>query len=336
VAGGRAARSRRDGGELNATGRVAVLAAPQRIELTSLQVQEPGPGEIRVAIEGCGLCGSNLPVWEGREWFDYPLPPGAPGHEAWGRVDAVGDEVTTCVVGDRVALLAEQALADFVVAAARDAVVLPAGLDSSPFPGEALGCGFNVAARCDIVAGRTVCVVGIGFLGAVVTAVAAHAGAEVIAVSRRASSLAVAKAMGATHTITSAEPWQVVDEVQRLTGGALGDVVVEAVGSQGPLDLAAQLLTERGRLAVAGFHQDGPRTVDMQLWNWRGIDVVNAHERDSAVRLAGIRAAVAAVSSGWFDPEPLYTHTFPLSQAGAAFAALADKPEGFVKALVVR
>jgi threonine dehydrogenase-like Zn-dependent dehydrogenase len=45
---------------------------------------------------------------------------------------------------------------------------------------------------------------------------------------------------------------------------------------------------------------------------------------------------VAAVSDGWFDPQPLYTHTFPLSHADAAFAALADKPDGFLKALVLR
>jgi threonine dehydrogenase-like Zn-dependent dehydrogenase len=74
----------------------------------------------------------------------------------------------------------------------------------------------------------------------------------------------------------------------------------------------------------------------VQLWNWRGIDVVNAHERDSAIRIRGIRQAVAAVEEGWFDPNPLYTHTFPLAQAEAAFAALTERPEGFVKAVVLR
>ena len=51
---------------------------------------EPGPGQVLLRLEGSGVCASSLPVWEGREWFDYPQPPGAPGHEGWGRVVAVG------------------------------------------------------------------------------------------------------------------------------------------------------------------------------------------------------------------------------------------------------
>ena len=49
---------------------------------------------------------------------------------------------------------------------------------------------------------------------------------------------------------------------------------------------------ERGRLVIAGYHQDGPRQVNMQLWNWRGIDVINAHERDPRRYVDGMRAAV--------------------------------------------
>ena len=65
-----------------------------------------------------------------------------------------------------------------------------------------------------------------------------------------------------------------------LTGGRFCDVVIEAVGKQWPLDLAAELAGERGRLIIAGYHQDGLRQVNMQLWNWRGLDVINAHQRD--------------------------------------------------------
>ncbi|MDQ2670991.1 MAG: L-iditol 2-dehydrogenase, partial [Gemmatimonadota bacterium] len=59
--------------------RAAVIAAPRRAELRDVPRPEPGPGEIRLRLEGCGVCGSNLPMWEGRDWFTYPRAPGEPG-----------------------------------------------------------------------------------------------------------------------------------------------------------------------------------------------------------------------------------------------------------------
>jgi threonine dehydrogenase-like Zn-dependent dehydrogenase len=112
------------------------------------------------------------------------------------------------------------------------------------------------------------------------------------------------------------------------------DVVIEAVGKQWPLDLAAELTRERGTLVIAGYHQDGPRQVNMQLWNWRGLDVTNAHERDPHIYVQGMRAAVEAVASGRLDPTPLFTHSFPLERLDEALDATRDRPEGFVKAVV--
>jgi len=110
--------------------------------------------------------------------------------------------------------------------------------------------------------------------------------------------------------------------------------VIECVGYQWPLDLAGELVGFGGKLVVAGYHQDGPRQVNMQMWNWKGIDVINAHERDPAVNLRGLREAVDAVASGRFDPSPLYTHSYPLERLGEALEATRDKPDGFVKAVV--
>ncbi len=111
--------------------------------------------------------------------------------------------------------------------------------------------------------------------------------------------------------------------------------MIEAVGKQWPLDLAGELTGERGRLIVAGYHQDGPRQVNMWLWNWRGIDVINAHERDPKVYAQGVRDAVEAVASGRLDPSPLYTHRFPLDRLDQALDATRDRPDGFLKALVI-
>jgi len=62
--------------------------------------------------------------------------------------------------------------------------------------------------------------------------------------------------------------------------------------------------------------------------------VINAHERDSAVYVEGMRRAYAAVLEGLFDPRPLLTHHLPLSELGQALALTAGRPEGFLKAVV--
>jgi threonine dehydrogenase-like Zn-dependent dehydrogenase len=127
----------------------------------------------------------------------------------------------------------------------------------------------------------------------------------------------------------------IIEQVKALTDGQFCDRVIEAVGKQWPLDLASELVRERGKLIVAGYHQDGPRQVNMWLWNWRGLDVINAHERDPARYIEGIREAVAAVASGRLDPSPLYTHRYPLERLGDALNDTRDRPDGFLKALVV-
>ena len=175
---------------------------------------------------------------------------------------------------------------------------------------------------------------GIGFLGAILTRLASQAGARVIAISRRPYSLQVAREMGAVETIPMEDHWAILERVKALTDGVFCDRVIEAVGKQWPLDLAAELTREGGRLVIAGYHQDGPRQVNMQMWNWRGFDVINAHERDPRMYVRGLREAVEAVASGRLDPSKLYTHTYPLEELGAALNATRDRPDGFLKALV--
>lgn len=314
--------------------RAAVVEGPSHQTTSSMPLPEIGPRDVRVRLEGCGVCHSNIPVWEGRPWFTYPLPPGAPGHEGWGVVDAIGDDVRECHPGQRVAVLSYHAYAEYDVAAADAVVPLPSSLAGVPFPGEPLGCAMNIFARSGVEAGQTVAIIGVGFLGALLTRLATNAGARVLAISRRPFALDVARSFGAIETIPMDDHTRIIERVKALTEGSFADRVIEATGQQWPLDLGGELTRERGRLIIAGFHQDGPRSVNMFLWNWRGIDVVNAHERDPGVYIAGIRAAIDAVARGELDPTPLYTHRYPLDMLGAALAATSERPEGFMKALV--
>ena len=96
----------------NMTSRAARLHAPDCFRTELLELREPAAGEVRVRLEGCGVCASNLPLWQGRPWFSYPLNPGAPGHEGWGAIDAIGADVTGFATGERVALISQHAYAE--------------------------------------------------------------------------------------------------------------------------------------------------------------------------------------------------------------------------------
>lgn len=314
------------------TMRAAVFCGDGRVELRQVTRPVPAREEVCVRLEGCGVCASNLPVWSGKPWFDYPLVPGAPGHEGWGEVVAVGDLVEDIRIGERVALLSTRAYAEYDVAKPSAVARIPAALAGRPVPGEPLGCAMNVFRRCRIRAGETVAMVGTGFIGALVIQLATRAGASVVALARREYAREVALQCGARAAFATDSDG--VASAREGTGGQGFDCVIEAAGEQVTLDLASALTSEGGRLVIAGYHQDGPRQVDMQQWNWRGLDVINAHERDPAVAMQGLRDAMSAVAEGRLDPWPLLTHTYPLQALGTAFEAMTERPRGFLKALV--
>jgi threonine dehydrogenase-like Zn-dependent dehydrogenase len=311
-----------------------VIEAPGRASVRTLARPEPGAGQVLLRLEGSGVCASSLPLWEGRQWFEYPQPPGAPGHEGWGRIAAIGLGVTGLREGDRVAALTYRAHAEYDLAAADALVKLPDSLAGAAVPGEPLGCACNIFKRSRIEAGQTVAIVGIGFLGALLTQLAAHAGARVIALSRRPFALELARACGAETTILLDDHHKILERMKSLTGGRWCERVIEATGLQWPLDLAGEMTAERGILVIAGYHQDGLRQVNLQLWNWRGIDVVNAHERDPRAYVEGMRTAIDLMAEGVLDPAPLYTHRFPLDRLGEALEMTRTRPDGFLKALV--
>jgi threonine dehydrogenase-like Zn-dependent dehydrogenase len=246
----------------------------------------------------------------------------------------VGAGVSGLKAGDRVTFLSNNAYAQYEKVPSEVVVQLPDSLDGIPFPGEPVGCAMNVFRRSDIQSGQTVAVIGAGFLGAIVTAMAHARGARVIAISRRGCSLELARRYGAHETVVLDDHQRVMDRVRQIAGEKGCDRVVEATGYQWPLDLAGELVRERGKIIIAGFHQDGARQVNIQLWNWKGIDVINAHEREAKIYLEGIRAGIAAVESGLFAVADLVTHAFGLDQLAQAYQALDLRPDGFIKGMI--
>ena len=314
--------------------RASILAGAEEVAVARVPRPDVGPGQVRVQLEGSGVCASSLPEWEGRPWFTYPSMPGEPGHEGWGVVDEIGEGVDSSLLGSRVAFLSTHAFAEWDVAEVAAVAEIPAGLSGRTCPGEALACAVNAFDRARVMPGDLVAVIGVGFLGATIVALAAHAGATVMAFSRRAFARRRALELGAAGARDLADH----DEARRLLASAdhdgLADIVFEAGGAQATLDLASALCRTGGRLVIAGHHQDGMRTVDLSLWTWRCLDIVNAHEHEASRYVTGMRRAFGLVQRGVLDLDALFTHRVGLDGLSRAFALIRDRPDGFLKAVV--
>ena len=311
----------------------AIIEKPRSIAYLERERVPCGPEELLIRLEGVGLCASNIPIWEGREWFQYPLEPGVPGHEGWGIIEQKGERTDGFEIGQRVALLVGNAFSEYSLVPANDAVALPADLAEVPFPGEPLGCLMNIFRRADIQQGQTVAIIGLGFLGLGLIRLCKEKGANVLALSRRDSSLRMA-ARDADLCIKMRDDYGVSQRVQEYTDGNGCERVIECTGKQGPLDLATEIIGDYGKLIIAGYHQDGMRNINLQKWNWKAIDVINAHERDAAKSRQGVIAAVEAVREGLIKPEELLSHAFDFEQIAEALELLRECPEGFVKAYI--
>jgi threonine dehydrogenase-like Zn-dependent dehydrogenase len=225
----------------------AIFCGDGRARVVQARLRAPARDEVLVRLRGCGVCASNLPVWQGREWFRYPLEAGAPGHEGWGEVVAIGEDVSDVAIGDEVALLSQHAYAthDFAPASMLARIRDCAG--DRPLPGELLACVMNILRRSDIRAGQWLAIVGVGFMGALLVQGAARAGARVIALTRRAWAREMAHRCGAAYALDTADRNAAVGAVLELTDGAGCERVIEAGGEQATLDLSSALCAEGGR-----------------------------------------------------------------------------------------
>ena len=108
-----------------ATMAAAVFTRQGCVEFRETPIPVPGSREVCVRLEGCGVCKSSVAAWLGEGSDSYPLVPGAPGSEAWGRVESVGEDVVGVAAGDRVGVLTETGFAECAVVDAGRLVLLP-------------------------------------------------------------------------------------------------------------------------------------------------------------------------------------------------------------------
>ena len=304
--------------------RIARLVGPRRFVLESQVVPDPPPGYVCVRIVACGVCASELHTVQ-EDLASYPVEL---GHEPVGIVEAIGLGVEELIEGTRVTGGFGPSFADRVVADCRSVVKVPDDLRTEDAIGEPLGCALEARRRTRVTEGDRIAIVGVGYMGLLML--------HLLGVTGAGHVLVVDPREDARRTALTFDATEAVDPDELAAGEADGsfDVVIEATGAQDGLDLATRLVREHGVVSILGYHQ-APRTVDMQTWNWKAIDVVNAHVRRRDLLNDAIRSGLELTRLGRIRPGDLITHRFGLDGVGEAFAALSDKPAGYIKSVVI-
>jgi len=313
------------------TTRVAVLSAPRHIEIVEEPVREPAPDEVLLRVASCGVCTSELDMWQGMADIEFPR---FPGHEVSGVVERAGSQVEGLEPGDPVAAwVTGRGFAEYV--AVRAEYCFPAG--SVPLDlalAEPLACAVNAVELAAPALGDDVVVIGAGFMGNLVQKlVQLKNPRHVIVADTRPDALERAAQLGATRTVNVLSE-SIVDLVREATGGAGADVSFEVTGAQAALLTLGDVTRMSGKVAIVGYHQGGMRELPLAAWNWMAFQIVNAHFREIDTIMGGMRAGMRLLTSGRLALDDLVTHRYALEDVNEAFATAVAKPEGFVKATV--
>lgn len=254
------------------------------LALDDVERPAPGPGQALVRVEAAGVCGTELHFLDGL--LRPARTPITLGHEVAGTVAEVGDGVTDVSVGDRVAVhyfhscgrcrhcrrglghlcdaplgflafVTDGGFAEYVVVPQTSLAKIPSALD--PVQAAPLCCSATTALHAAGVAGLglgdTAVVYGCGGVGLALVQVLRLAGVRVLAVSRSAEKLRLARELGAEVAIDAGTK-PVSQQVRAATGGAGADAVFELVGTRDTGDQALASLGKAGALVYVGYSFD--------------------------------------------------------------------------------
>lgn len=337
--------------------RALVVHGAGECALEEIERPTPGPTEVLLEVDYCGVCGTDLNILSGR--FRVPALPLVIGHELAGRVVAVGSDVShiqpgaaatvdvilpcgTCYLCRRgsgalccrareIGIDLSGGLADYVLAPGVN--VYPLGQDMSTRDGamvEPLACALHGQDRVDIAFGDTVAIVGGGAQGLLHTVLARLRGAGRVIVSalhqRRRER---ATALGA-DLVLDPEKCDPAAAVRAATEGRGADVVIEAAGSVEGYRDAVGMVRRGGRLLV---YSAASQEMELPL---RAVEIF---ERElSVVGSYGGTGdtwprALELIAGGRVEPQLLVDREWPLSEAPAALRALGDD-RSIVKGLI--
>jgi len=237
-----------------------ILVAPGEFELAEIEVPEPGPGQLRMRVHACGICGSDKMLAQ------VSAPGTILGHEVIAEVESCGAGVTGWHPGDRAIPVGDElgmseergGFSEWITIAADVCVRVPPSVPSRhAVIGEPIGNGLHFVRRGRLQPGQRVAILGAGQIGLSILYWARRLGAGRIAVSEPAPARArLARALGADAVI---DPTQNRD-IAAAIAEALGDrpeIVFEAVGRAEVMDEAIRMPGGRGSVVVlAGITMD--------------------------------------------------------------------------------
>lgn len=305
--------------------RVHAPGGPEVLRLEEISSPVPSPGQVVVKLEAVGL--NFIDVYQRTGLYRVP-PPFTPGHEAAGRVTAVGPGVATPQVGDQVAYTGVLgAYAEYAAVPADRVVPLPTGVSAKQGAAamlQGMTAHYLTAMTYPLEAGET-CVVhaAAGGVGLLLCQMAKRRGARVIGTTSTPEKAALARAAGADEVILYAEQ-DFEAEVKRLTGGGGVQVVYDSVGRT-TFEKGLNCLARRGMMVLYGQSSGPVGPVDPQVLNQKGSLFLTrptlAHyiaDRTELLMRAG--EVLAWVASGALELR--IAHEFPLAQAGEAHRQL--------------
>lgn len=303
---------------------------PESLALTDVEVPEPGPGELRVAVKAAGLNFPDVLVVAGKYQVQTE-PPFVPGNEAAGIVEAVGEGVNRYRPGDAVIVMpAGGAFAEYCVVSEHLAMPLIEGLDFAQAAGFAITYGTSFHAlrqSAALEAGERLLVLGAaGGVGITAVEIGKAMGAEVIAAASSREKLAFAREAGADHFINYTDQ-SLRESLRELTGGDGVDVVYDPVGGDLAID-ALKGLAWHGRYLVIGFASgEIPRfPANIALLKeasikgvWWGTWV----QKNPQGHLENVREMAGLLAAGTLMPR--VTERYPLEDYKNAFGAITGR-----------
>ncbi|MEK8045806.1 NADPH:quinone oxidoreductase family protein [Ideonella margarita] len=291
---------------------------------------EPGPGEIRVAIQTASLNFPDRLITEGKYQIKPPLP-FVPGSEFAGVVDAVGEGVRHLSVGQTVAAISSTGgFGTHAVVNALQALPLPPGFDMVDAAAFAFTYGTSHHALMDrgaLQAGETVLVLGAaGGVGTAAIQIAKAAGATVIAAASSDAKCQLCLDIGADATINYTTI-SLRDALKALTNGKGPDVVYDPIGGE-LAEAAFRSIAWRGRYLVIGFAAGGIPALPFNLPLLKGASVVGVFWGDFVRREPKANAASLGQLVQWYAQgkvKPVIDTVLPMSDVATAFARLSAR-----------